>query len=77
MLSLRSKKNIIGKILIVIAVCFILSNCYTNYYFPIEVEEVKVSPAYRLEIQNDTSQLLTFLPREDAGQGVEEKYYSS
>jgi hypothetical protein len=76
MLKVRSTKKTIGKILIVLAVGFILSNCYTNYYFPVQVEEVKVSPAYRLEIKNDTSQLLTFLPRNGAGQGVEEKIIS-
>ena len=63
-------------IFVMLAAGFVLSNCYTNYYFPVEVEEVKVSPPYRLDIKNDTSQLLVFLPRDGAGEGVNEKEIS-
>ena len=36
--------------------------CYQYHYFPVEVEDMEVSPIYRLEIANNTSYSLTFLP---------------
>ena len=76
MRNVRTTQKRFVLILVMLTAGFILSNCYTNYYFPVEVEEVKVSPPYRLDIKNDTSQLLVFLPRENAGEGVSEKEIS-
>ena len=73
MRNVRTSKKRSVIILVMLAAGFILSSCYTNYYFPVEVEEVKVSPPYRLEIKNGTSQLLIFLPRDGARGGVREK----
>ena len=74
--NIRSTKKIIAKMLFALAACLILSGCYKQYYFPVEVAELTVSPAYRLEIKNDTTQLLIFLPGDGADPKVEEKKIS-
>ena len=76
MVNIRSTKKTMVKMLFALAACLILSSCYKQYYFPVEVAEVTVSPVYRLEIKNDTTQLLTFLPRDGADAKVEEKKIS-
>lgn len=63
----------ITKFLFVVSACLMLSACYKQYFFPVEIGELTISPIYRLEIQNDTSQTLVFLPREEASERVEQK----
>lgn len=38
------------------------TGCYQYHFFPVAVEDMEISPVYRLEIVNDTSHTLTFLP---------------
>jgi len=61
------------KLFFVLAAGLMLSSCYQQHYFPVEIGELTVSPAYRLEIQNDTTRSLSFLPRDGADGSVEEK----
>lgn len=76
MLNTGPMKKTIVKMLFALAACLILSGCYKQHYFPVEIAELTVSPAYRLEIKNDTSQLLIFLPRNGEDAKVEEKKIS-
>lgn len=68
----KPRKTIVGLLIVAVA-CLMLSSCYKQYYFPVEIGELTVSPVYRLVIQNDTTQLLVFLPRDGAGEKVKEK----
>jgi len=76
MVNIGSTKKTIVKMLFALAACLIMSGCYKQYYFPVEVAELTVSPAYRLEIKNNTTQLLIFLPRDGADEKVEEQKIS-
>jgi hypothetical protein len=76
MANTRLTKKAIATMLFTVAACLILSNCYKQYYFPVEIAEITVSPVYRLEIKNDSTQLLIFQPRTGAGENVEEKKIS-
>ena len=73
MFNKEKPNNTIVKIFFVVAACLMLIACYKHYYFPVEIEESEVSPAYQLEIRNDTTQMLTFLPRDGANKNVKEK----
>ena len=73
MLSQQKSIKTIAIFIVAVAACLMLNGCYTNYYFPVEIGELTLSPIYRLEIQNDTSQALVFLPRNGADNQVEEK----
>jgi hypothetical protein len=73
MLIRGNPKKTIATFLLVAAACLVLSGCYKQYYFPVEIGELTVSPVYRLEIQNDTSQALVFLPRDGADKNFKEK----
>ena len=73
MVITRSTKRKIGIILFAVAVFLTLNGCFKQYYFPVEIAELTVSPPYRLEIKNDTTQLITFLPRDSTDENVEEK----
>ena len=55
------------------AACLMSAGCYKQYYFPVVIGELTLSPIYRLEIQNETSQALIFLPRDGANKQVAEK----
>jgi len=64
------------KVFFVLAACLMISSCYQQHYFPVEIGELTVSPVYRLEIQNDTTRSLSFLPRDGADERFEEKKVS-
>ena len=72
MLNKGKPNNTMVKLFFVFMACLMLSGCYKLHYFPVEIGELTVSPAYRLEIQNDTTRLLSFLPRDGADERVEE-----
>ncbi|UCD81306.1 MAG: hypothetical protein JSW26_07740 [Desulfobacterales bacterium] len=73
MLNRKNPKKTIATFLLVAAASLVLTGCYKHYYFPVEIGELTVSPIYRLEIQNDSTQVLTFLPRDGAEEKFEEK----
>jgi hypothetical protein len=73
MLNRQRPNKAIAKFLFVVSACLIFSGCYKQYFFPVEISELTISPIYRLEIQNDTSHTLVFLPRAGANEMVEEK----
>jgi hypothetical protein len=73
MLNEQKPNKAIAMFLFVVAACLILSGCYKQYFFPVEIGGLTISPIYRLEIQNDTSQTLVFLPRDGANEKAEEK----
>ena len=71
----KSNKTMV-KLFFVFVACLMVSSCYQQHYFPVEIGELTVSPAYRLEIQNDTTRALSFLPRDGADESIEEKKVS-
>ena len=73
MLSRQKPMKTTAIFIVLVAVCLMLDSCYKHYYFPVEIGELTLSPIYRLDIQNDTSQALVFLPRNGADNQVEEK----
>jgi len=73
MLNGQKPNKTIVMLLAAAAACLMAAGCYKQYYFPVVIGELTLSPIYRLEIQNDTSQALIFLPREEAGKRVKEK----
>jgi hypothetical protein len=77
MVNTRSTKKTIIIMLLAVSTCFILSSgCYKQYYFPVEVADVTISPAYELEIKNSSTQQLTFQPRDGASVEIKEKKIS-
>jgi len=77
MLNQGKPNKTLVKVFFVLAACLMLSSCYQQHYFPVEIGELTVSPVYRLEIQNDTTRPLSFLPRDGADERIAEKKYPS
>jgi hypothetical protein len=71
-----SIKKTITLMLLAVSTSFILSSCYKQYFFRVEITDEAVSPIYQLEIENSTTQQLTFLPRDGASVEIEEKKIS-
>jgi hypothetical protein len=72
MLNKQKANRAIAMYLAAAAACLVLSGCHKQELFPVQIGELTLSPIYRLEIQNDTSQPLVFLPRQGANEKVED-----
>ena len=62
----RIDRKGVSTILILLMTCIVVSGCYVYYYFSVRIADVRLSPIYRLDIVNKTSQVLSFLPRDGA-----------
>jgi hypothetical protein len=73
MLKDHLTRKYISYLLILLLTGIMIHGCYRVYYFPVEVEDVTLSPVYRLQIQNNTSQVLMFIPSEKYRSHLPEK----
>jgi len=67
------KRRIVLTILIFMFSTTFFTGCYNYYYFDVKIGDVRFSPIYQLEIQNKTSQILTFLPRDGVDPRIKPK----
>jgi len=62
MLPINPNPRPAAKWVLVALSALILVSCSKQHFFPVAIEAVEISPVYQLEVQNTTSQVLTFLP---------------
>lgn len=63
--SLTIHRRWFGRLLPAILSVLLLLACTQRHYFPVTIEAVTVSPAYRLDVKNLTDQTLIFQPIRD------------